>query len=337
MAKLGIIANPASGRDIRRLVAHGSVFDNVEKVNIVRRILLALNSLELEEVMIMPDSFGIGRSAIDGIWGDEKDNFKLNVNIMDLRINGSARDSYRAAKQMESAGVDCIIILGGDGTSRIVVKVLNETSILPLSTGTNNVFPLMIEGTCAGLAAGVYTKLDKDEQEQASHLFNYFKIYKNGEEKDIALIDAVVVNESYIGTRALWHPELLEEIFTTRRRAGDIGMASIAGVLTDIHLDEESGLFIKIGEDGKEVRVPIAPGMIKKVKIKDYRKIKLGDSIRLKSKKRILAFDGERELTVKKGDQIEVELIRAPIRFIDYRKSLEIAGKKGFFNVENSL
>ncbi len=31
---VGVIANPAAGKDIRRLVAHGSVFDNNEKINI---------------------------------------------------------------------------------------------------------------------------------------------------------------------------------------------------------------------------------------------------------------------------------------------------------------
>src|SRR5690349_24031837 len=31
MITIGLIANPASGKDIRRLVAHGSVFDNEEK------------------------------------------------------------------------------------------------------------------------------------------------------------------------------------------------------------------------------------------------------------------------------------------------------------------
>jgi hypothetical protein len=30
-ASVGIIANPASGKDIRRLVAYGTVFDNQEK------------------------------------------------------------------------------------------------------------------------------------------------------------------------------------------------------------------------------------------------------------------------------------------------------------------
>ena len=40
VSRVGIIANPASGKDIRRLVAHGSTFDNNEKTNIVRRVLL---------------------------------------------------------------------------------------------------------------------------------------------------------------------------------------------------------------------------------------------------------------------------------------------------------
>lgn len=35
MKSVGIIPNPASGKDIRRLVVYGSDFDNHEKVNIV--------------------------------------------------------------------------------------------------------------------------------------------------------------------------------------------------------------------------------------------------------------------------------------------------------------
>ena len=42
---IGIIANPASGKDIRRLVAQGSVFDTSEKTNILRRVLRAIDAL----------------------------------------------------------------------------------------------------------------------------------------------------------------------------------------------------------------------------------------------------------------------------------------------------
>jgi len=52
---VGIIANPASGKDIRRLTAHGSVFDNNEKVNIVRRVLLGLEAAGVSEALYMPD------------------------------------------------------------------------------------------------------------------------------------------------------------------------------------------------------------------------------------------------------------------------------------------
>jgi len=62
---VGIIANPASGKDIRRLVAHGSVFDNIEKVNIVRRILLGLEAAGVDKVLYMPDYFGIVPRALE--------------------------------------------------------------------------------------------------------------------------------------------------------------------------------------------------------------------------------------------------------------------------------
>ena len=54
-----------------------------------------------------------------------------------------------------SVGVAVIIVLGGDGTSRAACKGARNTPLLPLSTGTNNVFPIMTEATVAGLAAGV--------------------------------------------------------------------------------------------------------------------------------------------------------------------------------------
>ena len=67
MTCVGLIANPASGRDIRRLVAHGSVFSNHEKVNIVRRILTGLDAMGIERVVTMPDAFDISRKAQDGV------------------------------------------------------------------------------------------------------------------------------------------------------------------------------------------------------------------------------------------------------------------------------
>ena len=45
--------------------------------------------------------------------------------------------------------------MGGDGTNRIVANAWKEATIVPLSTGTNNVFPEPVEATLAGSAAGL--------------------------------------------------------------------------------------------------------------------------------------------------------------------------------------
>jgi hypothetical protein len=86
MSTVGIIANPASGRDIRRLVAHASVFDNLEKAHILRRVLLALDAIGVQRVIYMPDYGGLVDKALKGLklslkpvqlsmdmWADERD------------------------------------------------------------------------------------------------------------------------------------------------------------------------------------------------------------------------------------------------------------------------
>ena len=55
MSLVGIIANPASGKDIRRLVAYSSVVDNQEKIRIVRRVLLGLQAAGMDHIAYMPD------------------------------------------------------------------------------------------------------------------------------------------------------------------------------------------------------------------------------------------------------------------------------------------
>ncbi|GIT59723.1 MAG: hypothetical protein Ct9H300mP19_16710 [Dehalococcoidia bacterium] len=66
---------------------------------------------------------------------------------------------------MVEQGVDCIVTLGGDGTNRVVAKGCLEVPLVPISTGTNNVFPPNTEGTLAGIAAGSVAtqRLTRDE------------------------------------------------------------------------------------------------------------------------------------------------------------------------------
>ena len=60
----GIVANPASGRDIRRLVAGASVFGNADKAGMVFRLLAGLGAAGVERVLMMP----AGRRALVARW-----------------------------------------------------------------------------------------------------------------------------------------------------------------------------------------------------------------------------------------------------------------------------
>ena len=65
MALVGIIANPAASKDIRRLVAQGRVVPDWEKVNILKRVLLGLEAVGIDRVAAMPDSSHLVQRARD--------------------------------------------------------------------------------------------------------------------------------------------------------------------------------------------------------------------------------------------------------------------------------
>ena len=117
--KAAIIANPASGKDIRRIVAHGSVFDNQEKVRMVRRILVGLAAAGVRDVLYMPEGYGIVPRALSDLESLET---PVNVTPVDIYLHNTQQDTVNAAALMQEAGVAVIIVLGGDGTSRAACK-----------------------------------------------------------------------------------------------------------------------------------------------------------------------------------------------------------------------
>ena len=66
-ATVGIIANPMSGRDIRRLVARASVFPNAEKANMVQRMLTAAGAVGVSRVLLSTDVGGISAAVLRAV------------------------------------------------------------------------------------------------------------------------------------------------------------------------------------------------------------------------------------------------------------------------------
>src|SRR5947208_3635550 len=98
--KVGIIANPDSGKDIRRIVAQGWVVTNQEKVAITRRLLAGLEAAEVGEVLFMPETRSICLEAIQTL-GETR----LKTSLVNIPITGRQQDSTAAARAMVQQGV----------------------------------------------------------------------------------------------------------------------------------------------------------------------------------------------------------------------------------------
>ncbi len=329
---VGIIANPASGKDIRRLVAHATVFDNQEKVNLVRRILIGLQAVGVRNVWFMPDYFGFYDRALEVFTGENS--LQMDTRLLDMKINADQEDSQRAAALMFEKGVRCILVLGGDGTNRVVAKGCGEIPLMPLSTGTNNVFPTMVEGTVAGLAAGLVAT-GAVERENALKRAKKFSIWVNGQERDIALIDAVVLTEQFVASRAIWDVEKIRQVLVTRSEPFHIGVAAIAGSLCRIGPEEAQGLNIVMNRAGEQpqirVTAAVGPGLMQDVSIADYQTILPGQRIPIVETPCVIAVDGEREITLETEDEAEIELSMEGPWVVDFKQTLSQAVAKGLF------
>ncbi len=330
-ALVGIIANPASGKDIRRLVAHGSAFDNNEKINIVRRVLLGLDAWFGIRVAYLPDNYGIVERAVAGAKP------RLPLSPLPMPIVGHASDSTEAARRLRDLGAAVIITLGGDGTNRAVAKGCGDVPLVPISTGTNNVFPRMMEGTLAGIAAALFATGVARNRPEGPRIVKRepkLEIILDGEVADIALIDAVSATSTWIGARALWDPAHLREVVLSRISPASIGVASLGTALYPGLCGQCSGAWITIGtaEAATTVTIPIAPGLMRKVPIAASGELAHGTSKSLAGGPCTIALDGERELEVfDNGARIEVRLEPKGPRVIDVDAAIQLGAELGAF------
>jgi len=323
MIAVGIIANPASGKDIRRLIAYGSIFDNQEKVSIVRRVLLGLEAMGVERVWIMPDSFGIGHKALDGL------RLGVDVSILRMPVTFTQDDSTTAAALMAEAGVGCIVTLGGDGTNRAIAKASGAVPLMPISTGTNNVFPTMIEGTIAGVAAGLVACGLVDE---AVRTVPRLDVIRPGTPVDMALVDVAVYDERFVAARAIWDASKIKEVVLIRAEPGSIGLSSIGAHLPDLNPKAGQGLYFRMGPGGQQVLAPIAPGLIRPVSLAESRLLEPGDEIVISHPQPcVLALDGERETELRAEATACIRLNADGPRVVDVRRAVELAAAAGVF------
>ncbi len=325
MASVGIVANPASGKDIRRLVARASVFGNNEKVNILQRVLLALDAMGVDSVSIMPDCYRLGLQALAGIRLSS-----LRASILSMPVTSTDEDSTAAARRLREMGVGCILVLGGDGTNRVVAKGCDQVPIVSISTGTNNVFPAMVEGTVAGLAAGLVA-MGLVEVERVAYRAKLLEVYVDGRLADVALIDVVTCTDLWVGARAIWDPARIREAVLARAEPTSVGTSSVGGCFQKLGARDDRGMYLAFGEGGTEVLAPIAPGLVTRVPVRSQRLLSIGEEVTLASADAMIALDGEREVGVYAGQKVSVRLTDNGPRAVDIALCMEAAARSGVF------
>ncbi|MCX5908347.1 MAG: hypothetical protein NTY64_14470 [Deltaproteobacteria bacterium] len=157
------------------------------------------------------------------------------------------------------------------------------------------------------------------------------KLCASGREQDIALIDAVVVTEAFIGARALWDLKNVKQIFLTRAEPGSIGFSSIGAALHPVGCQDPCGLLIELGTGGERVKAPIAHGLIMEIEVKKYQVMEPGIKVRIPFVPSIIALDGERDLEIYGPEPYAFSLELDGPRLVDISETIRRASRQGFF------
>lgn len=313
---VGVIANPASGRDVRRLTTGASVFDNGEKGAMVARLLAGLGVTGVTEALVMPAGDGVSESLRRHLRG--RPGPLPEVETLSMPLGGDAGDTHRAVAAMVERGVGAIVVLGGDGTHRAVAAGCGDVPLCTLSTGTNNAFPQMREATVAGVATGLVAagRLDPEQVLRREKRLDVRLGSGSANRTEIALVDVSRTRDRWVGARALWRPESLSAVVVTFADPSAVGLSALAGHLDPVPRASPDGLYVRMAapEDALfAVTVALAPGLVTRVGVDEVRRLRPSDEVSLDPGPGCLALDGEREVELRGGQTSTVTLGQGPL------------------------
>lgn len=327
VAPVGLIANPVSGKDIRRLVAHATTVDNQGKVGIIRRALAGLAAMGVHQVLAMPDAYHMAERAQVGL--GRMATTPIAIELLDMVVTDQSADSMLAARLMREAGCACIIVLGGDGTARVASGGAGEVPLLPISTGTNNVLPSFIEGTVAGMAAGALA-CGLVTRAQAAYRHKWIEVSVDGQPQDRALVDVAALVGRFVGARAIWSVADLRQLVVTRADAASIGISAIAAAVCPIRPDDAMGLELVLGPGPCSVRAAVAPGLIESISVARARVLRVGEmAVAHSERPLVLALDGEREIVLGADQEASFTLRQDGPWIVDVMRVMEALAAEG--------
>lgn len=316
---VGIVVNPAAGKDIRRLVAAASPTSDMAKVGIVRRAVVGAVEGGARRVLLTDDRRALSARAIDRLEVDAELDL-LPAPPWDVSANSTA-----AAAALRDIEAGAVVVLGGDGTHRDVVKGWRDAVLVALSTGTNNVFPRHHEATMAGHAAGAVASGVAPVASVAWRA-KLLDVEIEGAQagRDLALVDLALVEGAFTGSRAVWEAGRLLDLVAVIAEEASVGLSAVAARLHPVGRRDPGAVHVRFGSGGQTIRVPMAPGLYADVAVRAACPLHLGRVIELGGPG-VLSFDGERDVVLGPEDRAVVTVAGDGPQVIDVEAAMAVA------------
>ena len=308
--KLALCVNPMSGRDVRRLAARAANMTHEAKRDIVARVAAGADAVGVTDIYIAREPFRIAEGAMELMPLNAK------VHIVDIPLTNTAKDTAEAMAHFKAAGCHTVVSLGGDGTNRALVRADSDIDLVPISTGTNNVFPALMEPTLGGMVAGL-NALGKTVA-VPENLRSRAKVLhlQTPTQNDIGLIDAVLLQRDHVGNLLPFDAQRLHSMLLTRAEPNSIGMSPIGGFIDPVYADDDWGLWVEMGGTGRTIRAPLSPGHFRDVVVRATRRSAF-DEVQHFCGPGVIALDGDRDHALQEHEQATVTLRRDGPRILD--------------------
>ncbi len=319
--KLGLVVNPMSGRDVRRLAARATNMTHEAKRDIVARVAAGADAMGVTDIYITREPFRIASMALEHMGLDAR------VHVVEHELANDASDTHRTAAAFRDAGCGTFVSLGGDGTNRAIVRVCPDVDLVPLSTGTNNVFPVLVEPTVAGMVAGLNACGKFPADAGIKQRVKVLRV-QMPQGRDVGLIDAVLLRNDHTGNLLPFNTSKIEQILLTRAEPNSIGMSPIGGLIHPVYAQDDFGLLLHIDPGAPPMLAPVSPGLFSPVHVSRMDEMAFDVSVPFRGPG-VIALDGDRDLKLRQGEHASVAIRRDGPWVIDVEAAMRWAVAQG--------
>jgi predicted polyphosphate/ATP-dependent NAD kinase len=231
-------------------------------------------------------------------------------------------------------GCGVVVALGGDGTCRDVAIGWRDATLIAVSTGTNNVFPAMVDATSAGTAAGLIASgaMAAVVAGRRTKILDVAVTDADGSTStDLALVDVALIDANQTGARAVVDAGSIRAVVAAIAAPASTGLSSVAGRLHPLNRFEPGAVVVRLGAPGRRLRAAIVPGAFVTLTVTGVEHVADGQPVPLAGPG-VLAFDGERERVLGDGATATVTVCRDGPLVVDVSDTLVCAAHHALFD-----